>query len=179
MRRHRTTREIRLAAGLLRRRGGRTAAAPIPDAADLARIATELRVYERPLPLSIRGLLASVGRGQPALVVNARLTGADRNVSAAHELGHWVLHAGATAADLSGSERQRHEWEADRFALELLLPAELIRRALAERRCSLPAAAVRMGVRRNYLSRRIRELRLADQPFLRRGSPVRGFSDTT
>lgn len=179
MGRQRTTREIRLAAGLLRRRGGRPAAAPIPDAADLARTVTELRVYERPLPLGIRGLLASVGRGQPALVVNARLTGVDRNVSAAHELGHWVLHAGVTAEDLTRSERQRREWEADRFALELLLPAELVRRALAERGGSVGAAAVRLGVRRTYLSWRIRELRLADQPFLRSGSPVRGFSDTT
>ena len=57
--RHRTLREIQLAAALLRRRGGRPASAPIPDAANWARNATGLRVYERPLPLSIRGLLAS------------------------------------------------------------------------------------------------------------------------
>ena len=160
--RHRTLREIQLAAALLRRRGGRPVSAPIQDAAALARTATGLRVYERPLPLSIRGLLASLSGRRPALVVNARLVPADRNVSAAHELGHWVLQ----------------EWEADRFALELLLPEELVRRALAERRRSVGAAALRLGVREKYLSRRIRELVRADQPFLRRGSPVRGFSDT-
>ena len=171
--RHRTLREIQLAAALLRRRGGRPVSAPIQDAAALARTATGLRVYERPLPLSIRGLLASLSGRRPALVVNARLVPADRNVSAAHELGHWVLHAGATRA-----ERRRQEWEADRFALELLLPEELVRRALAERRRSVGAAALRLGVREKYLSRRIRELVRADQPFLRRGSPVRGFSDT-
>ena len=56
----------------------------------------------------------------PALVVNARLAAVDRNVSVAHELGHWLLH-GETAADgATRSERMRREWEADRFALELL-----------------------------------------------------------
>lgn len=176
--RRRTLREIRVAAALLRRRGGRPAAAPIPDAADLARTATELRVYERPLPLSIRGLLARIGDPAPVLVVNIRLPAVDRNVSAAHELGHWVLHTGTPPAGAARGLRRRREWEADRFARELLLPETLVRRALADRRCSLAAAAARLGVRRTYLSRRIRELRLADQPFLRSGSPVRGFSDT-
>ncbi|MDE2904002.1 MAG: ImmA/IrrE family metallo-endopeptidase [Chloroflexota bacterium] len=179
MSRRRTVREIQTAAALLRRGGGRAPSDPIPDAANLARTATRLRVYERPLPLGIRGLLASTPHYQPALVVNARLPAVDRNVSAAHELGHWMLHGGLTPADASRSERQRQEWEAERFALELLLPDELLRRVLAERRCSGKAAALRLGVRGSYLLRRIRELSLADQPFLRRGSPVRGFSDTT
>ena len=126
--RHRTLREIQLAAALLRRRGGRAVSAPIQDAAALARTATGLRVYERPLPLSIRGLLASLSGRRPALVVNARLVPADRNVSAAHELGHWVLHAGTTEDGATRAERRRQEWEADRFALELLLPEELVRR---------------------------------------------------
>ena len=179
MMRRRTPREIQLAAALLRQRGGLPASAPIPDAADLARTATSLRVYRRPLPLGIRGLLASVGGGHPVLVINARLSVVDRNVSAAHELGHWVLHAGAMHDAIGRGERRRREWEADRFALELLLPEALIRRVLVERRCPMGAAAVRLGVRGTYLSRRIRELRRADQPFFRRGSPVRGFSDTT
>ena len=177
--RRRALREIQMAAALLRRRGGRPAAAPILDAADLVRTATGLRVYKAPLPRGVRGLLASLGASHPALVVNARLSAADRNISAAHELGHWLLHAYATADGFTRSERLRREWEADRFALELLLPEALVRQALAERRCSMEAAALRMGVRRTYLSRRIRELRRADQPFLRSGSPVRGFSDTT
>ncbi|MYD92560.1 MAG: ImmA/IrrE family metallo-endopeptidase [Chloroflexi bacterium] len=179
MMRRRTRQEIQIAAALLRQRGGLPASAPILDAADLARTATSLRVYQRPLPLGIRGLLASVGGSRPALVVNARLPVVDRNVSAAHELGHWLLHADTTPWAAGRGERRRREWEADRFALELLLPGALVRRVLAERRCSMGAAAARLGVRGTYLSRRIRELRLADQPFFRRGSPVRGFSDTT
>ena len=179
MARRRTVREIQEAAAVLRRQGRRAQSAPIPDAIDLARMATRLRVHERPLPLGIRGLLAGVGTRQPALVINTRLAAVDRNLTASHELGHWVLHAGATHDAGSRSDRQRHEWEADRFALELLLPAELVRRVVADCRCSVGAAAVRLGVRGTYLSRRIRELRRADQPFLRSGSPVRGFSDTT
>lgn len=168
-----------MAASLLRQRGGLPASAPILDAADLARTATSLRVYQRPLPIGIRGLLAGVGCGRPTLVLNARLPVVDRNVSAAHELGHWVLHAGTTPQAAGRGERRRREWEADRFALELLLPEALVRRVLAERRCSMGATGARLGVRGTYLSRRIRELRRADQPFFRRGSPVRGFSDTT
>ena len=179
MMRRRTLQEIQVAAALLRQRARLPASAPIPDAADLARTATSLRVYRRPLPLGIRGLLASVGGGRPALVINARLSIADRNVSAAHELGHWVLHAGAMPDAIGRGERRRREWEADRFALELLLPELLVRRVLAERCCSIGAAAKRLGVRGTYLSRRIRGLGRANQPFFRRGSPVRGFSDTT
>ncbi|MCY3748600.1 MAG: ImmA/IrrE family metallo-endopeptidase [Chloroflexi bacterium] len=177
--RRRTLPEIQMAASLLRQRGGLPASSPILNAADLARTATSLRVYQRPLPLGIRGLLASVGGRRPTLVVNARLPVVDRNVSAAHELGHWVLHLGATPDAGGRGERRRREWEADRFALELLLPETLVRRVLAERCCSAGTAAVRLGVRQTYLARRLRGLRLADQPFLRRGSPVRGFSDTT
>ena len=179
MSRRRTVREIQTAAALLRRGGGRAPSDPIPDAANLARTATRLRVYERPLPLGIRGLLASTPHHQPALVVNARLPLVDRNVSAAHELGHWMLHGGSTVADATRSDRQRQEWEADRFARELLLPDEVLRRLLVEPRCSGQAAALRLGVRESFLLRRIRELRLADQPFFSSGSPVRGFSDTT
>ena len=157
--RRRTLREIQVAATLLRQRGERPASTPILDAVELARTATGLRVYERPLPLGIRGLLAHVGERRPALVVNARLSAVDRNVSAAHELGHWVLHADMTVDDLTQSQRLRREWEADRFALELLLPVALVRRALTERRGSVGAMAVRLGVRGAYLSRRIRELR--------------------
>lgn len=177
--RRRTLPEIQMAASLLRRRAGLPASAPILDAADLARTAASLRVYQRPLPLGLRGLLASVGSSPPTLVVNSRLPVVDRNVSAAHELGHWTLHAdAATDADARG-DRHRREWEADRFALELLLPEALVRRVLAERPCSMGAAAARLGVRGTYFRRRVRELKLADQPFFRRGSPVRGFSDTT
>ena len=103
----------------------------------------------------------------------------DRNISVAHELGHWLLHGDAAADGGTRSERMRREREADRFALELLLSETLVQRVLAERRRSMEAAALRLGVRGTYPSRRIRELRRADQPFLSRGSPVRGFSDTT
>ena len=179
MPRRRTIREIQGAAALLRRQGNRAPAAPIPDAVNLARTATRLRVYERPLPLGIRGLLASVDGRRPALVLNARLAAVDRNHTAAHELGHWVLHAGTLPTRATRSERERHEWEANRFAVELLLPEALVRRAMAERRRSVRAVAMRLGVRGTYLLRRLRELQRADQPFLSSGSPVRGFSDTT
>lgn len=160
MARRRTIREIQAAAVLLRRQGGLAPSAPILDATDLAESATRLRVYQQPLPLGIRGLLADLDGQRPALVLNTRLAGADRNVTAAHELGHWVLHAGTPHNIGSRCGRQRLEWEANRFAAELLLPEELVRRAIRERRCSAAATAARLGVRGSYLSRRIRELRL-------------------
>ena len=72
---------------LLRRQGGLAPSAPILDATDLAESATRLRVYQQPLPLGIRGLLADLDGRRPALVLNTRLAGADRNVTAAHEPG--------------------------------------------------------------------------------------------
>jgi len=106
-----------MAAVQLRRRGGLLASAPILDATELARTATSLRVYQRPLPLGIRGLLACADGSRPALVVNARLPGVDRNVSAAHELGHWVLHEaerqttpGAVSASVVNGKRIGSRW---------------------------------------------------------------------
>ncbi len=160
--RRRTRWEIRQAAALLRRRGGHAAWAPIVDAARLARTSTSLHVAEHPLPRGVRALLAPLGaQGRAALVVNARLPLPERNFSIAHELGHWVLHSDALGRPAPRGQRRRQEWEADRFALDLLLPAELLRSVQAERNARFSDLARRLGVRPRLLRRRLAELRNA------------------
>lgn len=80
------------------------------------------------LPISVAtegffGLSISREGGGPAVVVNTwgRISVERWIFTAAHELGHLLLHPGAfDAAD--GAERAAEEKEADRFAAELLLP---------------------------------------------------------
>ena len=71
------------------------------------------------------GLSVGAGDGGPAVAVNTweRISVERWIFSAAHELGHLVLHSAGDAFDTDGSgERPDEEREADRFASHLLMP---------------------------------------------------------
>jgi len=102
--------------------------------------------------------------------------------SLAHEAGHWVLHylrdgdagdaqqafpgmalgLGAPVLCRSMDAGDRREWQAERFAAHLLLPAHLLDAALAGHDLSqgtdLAALARRCGVSRKALTYRLRDL---------------------
>ena len=95
------------------------------DVAAFAQRVTRLRVVEDDLPLAVGAVLIDrIGARPvaPTIVVNRRWSRAHRNLAVAHELGHWVLRAGATPPPPGWTARRRLEWEADRFALALLAP---------------------------------------------------------
>lgn len=116
------------------------------------------------------------------LFVNASDPVGRQRFSAAHELGHFVLHRGemggrATFADtpeairLDADQSDRHEREANRFAVELLMPADACRAReaafrAAYRSCPRTALAHHLAaeflVSRESMRYRLRELRLGD-----------------
>ncbi|TCD48099.1 XRE family transcriptional regulator [Chlorobium sp. N1] len=79
------------------------------------------------------GLSVGEGDGGPAVVVNIweRITVERRIFSAAHELGHLMLHAGAYDVGIV-EESEGEEREADAFAGHFLLPDEGFRREWEE-----------------------------------------------
>jgi len=136
---------------------------------DALRIAEEhegLDVQEHADPWEISGIAAAKRSGDlsglllPAdrrIWVNAREAARSKaraRFTIAHELGHWRLHStgagahtrfcrpddvGATLPEITSSKRL--ESEANRFAAELLMPAELVRTEAQKARLSVPALA--------------------------------------
>lgn len=72
------------------------------------------------------GISVAAGDGGPAVVVNIRgdITVERRIFTAAHELGHLLLHPGAYDV-AKVKEDKREEKQADRFASHFLMPEEL------------------------------------------------------
>ncbi len=132
--------------------------APILDVADYVARTTALGVLEVRLPMSIGAALAVGPDGRPTLAVNRRLSLGERNLNAAHELGHWVLHRRAGSSEPTRTERRRLEWEADWFATELLLPSRLVSDWANLARTPLTHLAARLGVPPGLVRRRIAEL---------------------
>lgn len=113
------------AAALCREKLGLKPTEPIHDICGLLE---DAGVKVLSVPMASDGFFGlSVGEedGGPAVVVNiwGRITVERRIFSAAHELGHLMLHAGAYAVGLV-DESEEEEREADAFAGHFLLPDE-------------------------------------------------------
>jgi len=117
------------AAGLCRKKLGLKSTEPIHDICGLLEHAG-VKVF--PVPMSSDSFFGlSVGKedGGPAVVVNVweRISVERRIFSAAHELGHLMLHP--DAYDVSQVEESKvEEHEADRFAGHFLMPDEGFRK---------------------------------------------------
>lgn len=86
-----------------------------------------ITVLEKELPRSINGFTVTM-EGLPFIVLNAMLPDADKRVTAAHELGHIVLHKSTNTVALSVNTSfciNKYEREADCFAAHLLIAFEL------------------------------------------------------
>lgn len=66
-----------------------------------------------------------LGDGKPVVALSPQAPGDRRRFSAAHELGHLLLHGG-----MCGLTNEEKEREADSFAAEFLLPSEAMRDVL-------------------------------------------------
>jgi Zn-dependent peptidase ImmA (M78 family) len=131
---------------------------PIVDVAAYVGRVTSIQIVRVVLPRAIAAVLVADRGRRPLLAINAGQTPAQGNFSIAHELGHWVLHPDQSPAALPRSLRRRMEWEADRFAVEFLLPEPLIQRVLARRGGGISASAQQLCVSPVLLRRRLREL---------------------
>jgi Zn-dependent peptidase ImmA (M78 family)/DNA-binding XRE family transcriptional regulator len=121
------------AAFLVRRRLGLTPEEPVRDICGLLE-ANGIKV----LPLRIAsdaffGLSVAETDGGPAVVVNTweRISVERWIFTAAHELGHLILHLQDYEADRK-DEEERHEKEANLFAAHFLMPHEVFRKEWEE-----------------------------------------------
>ena len=138
--------------------------APIVDVAEYAARRRLVRPLTLPLPAGLEAVLAPRGAGLPLLMLDAHAPLAWRNFSVAHELGHLTLHQGPAGAPHPRSASRRREWEADRFAIELLLPRALAERYALNTRGRIEDVAARLVVPPAVLRRRLRELSPARTP---------------
>jgi hypothetical protein len=84
----------------------------------------------------------------------------------AHEIGHFLLHGEHAIAERGGATNlatARHEREADQFAAELLMPAELVRQAVLEDGLDVERLADRFEVSVAAMRQRLRRLGLSER----------------
>lgn len=129
----------------------------------------------RDLPLDEFGFLEEfadvVGGAKFRVVVNSALSPATQKFTVAHELGHFVLHRGSSDLNFRLARRHRErdkyeysdaerpeEFEADAFATNLLMPAHLVRKAVASGVDTIKSLSLRFGVSERAMERRVHEL---------------------
>jgi len=153
-----TRQRISHAAARLRFMPGGSGWAPIVDVAGYAAQRQLVRPITLPLPAGLEAALVPRRGRLPLLLLGAHVPPAWKNVSAAHELGHLTLHQGSAGVPHPRSASRRTEWEADRFAIELLLPDALVERYALNTRGRIDDVAARLVVPPTVLRRRLREL---------------------
>ena len=138
--------------------------APIVDVAEYAAQRQLVRPITLPLPAGLEAALVPRRAKLPLLLLDTHASPARKNVSVAHELGHLTLHQGSAGDPHPRSASRRTEWEADRFAIELLLPDAVIERYALHARGRIDDVAARLVVPPTVLRRRLRELGAARTP---------------
>jgi hypothetical protein len=162
---------------------GLPAEGPVP-VEEMAGSVCGLLVRERE-PMSCSGVLLVRERRIEVNAGEVRAWPPRRRFTVAHEVGHWELHAGAGGrdfycrpADVSEVEdpaARAEETQANRFAAELLMPAERLRR-LVRRHGAAPARlAALLDVSEIAMAWRLYNLGLGDvrpEPFAPAPSPA-------
>jgi hypothetical protein len=133
---------------------------------DLARVLAYLRLHhERPWHLSTdvwEGLARPATRGRTRLKRQERAATARERWRLAHEIGHHVLHADQASPRQPGWEKNELEHEADLFAAELLMPEQLVEKAVKELdgQIDIEETARTFRVGRQEMEKRLRQLGL-------------------
>ena len=88
----------------------------------------KVKVFEIPLRVHIHGYYSNY-RGRSYIILNSRITEAEKLETAFHELGHHYLHAPVAQSVFFDSQSlsNRQEIEAQAFALLALIPLPLLR----------------------------------------------------
>lgn len=157
-------RRISQMAARLRFMPGGSGWAPIVDVAGYAAQRQLVRPITLPLPAGLGAALVPRRARLPLLLLGAHAPPAWKNFSVAHELGHLTLHQGPAGDPHPRSTSRRTEWEADRFAIELLLPEVVVERYARHARGRIDDLAARLVVPPTVLRRRLRELGAARTP---------------
>lgn len=124
---------------------------------DLIRaLGLEVRIYDFG-PVGIDGAAVTAG-GRPVIVVNEWLERPRRRFTLAHELGHYLLHRGRAVYYTCNSRTAGWmEREANEYAAQVLMPAQLLARAWPEIR-SVRWMAKAFGVSSQAMEIRLGEI---------------------
>lgn len=122
-----------------------------------------LEVVEMSLPPWFFGVLMQM-EGDRYLVVNRLLSAESKNFTIGHELGHFVMHEDALCY-MKNSKRPYFHREADVFAAELCMPAEMVTREAELWNYDHVFLAKRFAVTETAMIRRLEELKLIPQGY--------------
>lgn len=128
--------EEKMAARVLNRKG----LIPPYDLFELASSYGELRF--RSFPFKADGITVGIGQqARPTIYINSDYPDTRQRFTVAHEIGHIVIpwHTGTVVSHLNPNSDDEDYWlmeqEANRFAAELLMPAEWLKSKFAESDC--------------------------------------------
>ena len=102
--------------------------------------------------------------GDRYLVVNRLLSAESKNFTIGHEIGHFVMHRDAICY-MKNSKRPYFHREADVFAAELCMPAQMVRREAEVWNYDHIFLAQRFNVTVTAMIRRLEELKLIPQGY--------------
>lgn len=121
--------------------------APPVDVLACARV-VGLPIYSVDLPHGVSGMIKRKPDSTFECYVDASEPSVRQRFTAAHELGHFILHHSSIGQTHQDNYRLRaegmtnyQETEANRFAADLLMPRNLISNAIAHGTTSVPALA--------------------------------------
>ena len=134
---------------------------PLPDLVAFLAQRDRLSVSEAPLGRDVVGMINFAEVGGSITLDAATSTSPIATFTLAHEIGHWLLHRDdhrelvTLRRDLSAA-RNPTEWEANRFAVHLLMPGKLVRTEFIRRYGSISRAFDDLSVsaRERWSSRR-------------------------
>ena len=135
---------------------------------DPVRIAQDLnmQVFRADLPDGESGLIVKESGKSAEIYLNENEPDARQNFTCAHELGHWFERERAaydeySFVDRRGDKKDAHEWYAEHFAANLLMPARTFIQFFDEG-CDVRELAQVFGVSNAADLSRLRGLRLRD-----------------
>lgn len=130
-------------------------------------------VISEPEPSGSSGFLYRAAGARPLIGVNSNHPPTRRRFTIAHELGHLLLHANdgvhfdevvvKLRAAVAGTGTDEHEIEANRFAAELLMPAEFLESDLSsiQDKCADDEAVIAQLAKRYGVSPQAMAIRLS------------------
>jgi hypothetical protein len=122
-------------------------------------------VSETREPFTSEAALEPMGDAR-AIVLNGAGGSRRQRFTIAHEIGHFVLHPARCRPERGGAVNEAgriEEREADAFAAELLMPANLVREAVREQGLDVTRLADRFEVSRKAMQTRLRDLGLIER----------------
>lgn len=137
---------------------------PAIDIEEIINASEELELVRKDLGIN-DAYIRRIGQNKFEIAVNSRHHPNRQKFSMAHEYAHYLLHR-SRINDLGDGERILHrnsiknsiEYQANKFAAELLMPKHLVKKAFEQNKGSLKGMASTLGVSQDALRYRLEAL---------------------